>query len=231
MQRLFTTADLAEAVPFAATSGQTHYLAHVLRLAPGAELAAFNARHGEWLVRLTTIARNHAVLTPTRLLRPQTPSAPLTLLFAPLKRDPTDLLIRQATELGATHLHPITTDRTNTPRLNTDRLTLITQEAAEQSERLDLPTLHPLQPLTTLLATWPPDTPIAAAIERAAPTSTPAAATLLIGPEGGFSPRELDALRATRFVSPIHLGPRILRAETAAIAGLALLQANRWSTT
>ena len=231
MQRIFIDAPITFGAELTPTEAQAHYLAHVLRLIPGDTIAIFNGQHGEWLARIGALRRGRATLIADRERRPQRPTHPLTLAFAPLKRDATDLLIRQATELGVTHLIPVTTTRTNTARLNEDRLAAITREAAEQCERLDLPTIAPLTDLPTLLATWPPAQPLAAALERSRPIlSTAAPRALLIGPEGGFASPETETLRSTPFIVPIHLGPLILRAETAAIAGLALLQAPRWST-
>jgi 16S rRNA (uracil1498-N3)-methyltransferase len=145
-----------------------------------------------------------------------------------LKRDATDLVVQKATELGVAALHPVVTERSNTHRVNTARLTAIAIEAAEQSERLTIPHLNEPLPLSTLLAHWPPARRLCVAAERTnAPRITPShdPSALLIGPEGGFSSAELDAMRAHPFVTAVSLGPRILRAETACIAGLALLQA------
>ena len=148
-----------------------------------------------------------------------------------LKRDATDLVIQKATELGVSAFLPVFSARTNAARVNLDRLAAIALEAAEQSERLTLPKILPPVPLFDVLANWAPERVLAAAIERGGPAPIPEpAGALLVGPEGGFAPAELDALRAARFVSPICLGPRVLRAETAVIAGLALLQGRFWST-
>jgi 16S rRNA (uracil1498-N3)-methyltransferase len=152
-------------------------------------------------------------------------------VFAVLKRDATDLVVQKATELGVSALLPVFSARTNAARINLDRLSAIAREAAEQSERLTVPEVRAPAPLPDLLARWPSERGLAAAIERGGPARIPhGSGALLVGPEGGFAAAELDALRAARFVSPISLGPRILRAETAVIAGLALLQAEGWST-
>jgi 16S rRNA (uracil1498-N3)-methyltransferase len=138
------------------------------------------------------------------------------------------LVVQKATELGAAALVPVITEHGVAQRLNEPRLAAIAIEAAEQCERLTLPRLHAATSLADLLATWPPDRRLFAAIERAdAPhlRAAPPPAALLVGPEGGFAPAELDALRRHPLVTPVSLGPRILRAETACLAGLALLQA------
>ena len=153
------------------------------------------------------------------------------LLFAVLKRDTTDLVVQKATELGVSMLLPVLTERTNAGRVNLDRLRSIAIEAAEQSERLTLPAVRPAAHLNDTLAAWPSDRALFVAQERAdAPPLKPFAgsAGLLIGPEGGFGPRDRAAIDRCRFVRPVSLGPRILRAETAAIVGLALLQAPAW---
>ncbi len=163
-----------------------------------------------------------------RQTRPQALEPDLWLVFAPLKRDATDLVVEKATELGASAILPVFTERTNTARLNLDRLRAIATEAAEQCERLTLPRMADPQRLTDLLATWPTDRTLHAALERAEappPRGTDSPAALLIGPEGGFTTTEATMLRRLPFIRPVSLGPRILRAETAAIAGLALLLA------
>jgi 16S rRNA (uracil1498-N3)-methyltransferase len=230
--RLFVTGALAAGTAIVLHPDQAHYLGAVMRLAVGDDVILFNAQDGEWAARLTCLARNRAEALPQRRLRPQTPAGDIWLVFAPLKRDATDLVVQKATELGVAVLQPVFTSRTNTQRLNFGRLGAIAREAAEQSERLTVPELRPALALADLLAAWPAGRPLAAAIERCPPVPPPdAARSLLVGPEGGFSPAELDLLRSTRFVSPLSLGPLVLRAETAAMAGLAILQAKTWSTT
>jgi 16S rRNA (uracil1498-N3)-methyltransferase len=220
--RLFVAAALHQGATIAPTPAQTHYLVTVLRRTQGATVCLFNGRDGAWSARL---ARD--CLRVDALLSPQAPEPDLWLAFALLKRDATDLVVQKATELGVARILPVLTARTNAGRVNRDRLTAIAIEAAEQSERLTVPEILPPQPLAALLAAWPTDRRLVVAMERsAAPPIAGPAGGLLIGPEGGFTEAELDALRRNPVVVPATLGPRILRAETAAIAGLALLGAH-----
>jgi len=229
--RLYIPAALAPGTEILPSSNQAHYLGSVMRLAPGDMVTVFNGLDGEWSARITDLKKNRARLLAETQLRPQVQEPDLWLVFAPLKRDATDLVVQKATELGVSALLPVFTARTNAARINLDRMAAIALEAAEQSERLSLPEVRPPVALLDLLAAWPTDRRLAAAMERAGPAPIPEnAGALLIGPEGGFAPAELDALAAARFMSPLCLGPRILRAETAAIAGLALLQGRLWST-
>jgi 16S rRNA (uracil1498-N3)-methyltransferase len=227
--RLFVEAALTEGAAVALGPDQAHRLGAVLRARPGEMLRLFNGRNGEWQARLTELRRGAARCIAERQLRPQATEPDLWLAFALLKRAPTDLLVQKATELGAAALLPVTTERTNPERVNRDRLRAIAIEAAEQSERLTIPAIHQPRPLAALLADWPADRMLVAAVERAAaPPVAPARgrpAGLLVGPEGGWTQAELDALARHPFVVAASLGPRILRAETAAIVGLALLQA------
>lgn len=226
--RLFSDMPLEAGAGISATPGQAHYLGTVMRRGPGEALRIFNGRDGEWLARIEAIRKDRATLLVERLLRPQSPEPNLWLLFAPLKRDATDMLVQKATELGASALMPVLTERTNTERVNLTRLAAIAMEAAEQSERLTVPALHPPRKMADLLGDWPDLRPLVAAIERTDAPPPPrglASAALLIGPEGGFSPGEVDLLRSRTFLVAASLGPRVLRAETAAIAGLALLLA------
>jgi 16S rRNA (uracil1498-N3)-methyltransferase len=231
MPRLHVSPDLSAGASVHLGRDQAHYLGTVMRLAAGEAVQVFNGRDGEWSARLHEIRRDRGVLVVEELLRPQALEPDLWLVFAPLKRDATDLVIQKATELGVSAFLPVFSARTNAARVNLDRLAAIALEAAEQSERLTLPKILPPVPLFDVLANWAPERVLAAAIERGGPAPIPEpAGALLVGPEGGFAPAELDALRAARFVSPICLGPRVLRAETAVIAGLALLQGRFWST-
>ena len=225
--RLFVTAPLMAGAVMPASTAQTHYLRHVMRRRHGQAVALFNGRHGEWSA---TIDENRA---GTRFLvgeqqRAQEADTDTWLAFALLKRDATDLVVRQATELGASRLYPFVAQRSQGERVNLERLAAIAIEASEQCERLTLPEIAPPVPLAALLASWPPERRLVALMERGGDAELGGVrdpAGLLVGPEGGFTPAEVATLRATPFVTPVSLGRRILRAETAATAGLARLQA------
>lgn len=226
--RLYLPAPLHEGAEPETTAAQAHYLLRVMRRGVGDLVRVFNGQDGEWQARIAALRAERASLRIERQLRPQRPEPDLWLVFALLKRDATDLAVQKATELGAALLQPVLTERTGAGRVNLTRLAAIAAEAAEQSERLTVPRMADLRPLRAVLADWPRERPLFAALERSdAPRLGAHAgpAGLLIGPEGGFSVVELDELRRQPFVKPVSLGPRILRAETAAIAGLALLQA------
>lgn len=227
--RLYVDAPLAPAAAIAATPAQAHYLGTVMRRGEGAAVRLFNGADGEWRARLTALRRGEATFVAECRVREQAAEPDLWLVFALLKRDATDLVVQKATELGVAAILPVITERVRGERVNEARLAAIAMEAAEQSERLTVPVIHPPRRLRDVLADWPAARPLHVAAERAgAPHLRPAhgPAALLVGPEGGFAPRELDALRAAPFAVPVSLGPRILRAETASIAGLALLQAS-----
>jgi len=226
--RLYVAEPLVAGASITASASQAHYLGTVMRRGPGDEVRLFNGQDGEFGTRIETIRRDRATLHIGRQLRPQAPEPDLWLVFSLLKRDATDLVVQKATELGVSALHPIVTERSNTHRVNEARLASIAIEAAEQSERLTVPQLLPPRPLGNLLSDWPPDRRLYVAAERTnAPRIIPSHGKtgLLVGPEGGFTPAELDAMQAHPFVTAVSLGPRILRAETACIAGVALLQA------
>ncbi len=233
--RLYVTAPLAAGESVQASAAQAHYLATVMRRSAGDTVRVFNGRDGEFSGRIEALRRDRAVLRVEQQLRAQAEEPDIWLLFALLKRDATDLVVRAATELGVADLYPVITERSNTHRMNAERLSAIAIEAAEQCERLTIPRLHPLCPMSARLADWPRDRRLFATLERSDVPPLPSApllpdpgpVALLVGPEGGFAPAELDVLRAHPFVTAVSLGPRILRAETACIAGLALLQGMR----
>jgi len=231
--RLYVTADLAAGLALELAPPQAHYLRSVLRLAPGAAVALFNGRDGEWLARIDRFGKNAGTLIVGEQRRPQDAPGDLWLLFAPVKRARIDFLVEKATELGVSALYPVATERTIVERVNLDRLAANAIEAAEQTERLSVPEIRPPQPLHRVLDGWSAPRrlllcdesgtapPIAEVLARA--PAGPLA--VLVGPEGGFTQTELDAFRKLSFVSPVGLGPRVLRADTAALAALAVLQA------
>ncbi len=227
--RLFVLAPLSEDSTVAATPAQAHHLATVMRRRPGDPVRLFNGHDGEWSGRIAKLHRDRATLTVQQKLRPQAAEPDLWLAFALLKRDATDLVVQKATELGVAALLPVLTARTNAARVNLDRLVLIATEAAEQAERLTVPAVHRPRPLPDLLASWPTERPLLAALERtdAPPVRAIAPAGLLVGPEGGFTDGEREALLARPFVQLVSFGRLVLRAETACIVGLALLQVPR----
>jgi 16S rRNA (uracil1498-N3)-methyltransferase len=231
--RLYVETGLGEGAGVALSPGQAHQLRAVLRLGVGDAVALFNGRDGEWLARIEAMERGACAVVAQRQSRAQEDEGDLWLVFAPIKRARLDHLVEKATELGASALCPVITARTVVERLNPDRLAAIAREAAEQSERLTLPQIRAPLPLARLLAQWPAERRLVLCDESG--TAPPAATVLaalpagpkavLIGPEGGFAESELDALRKLPFVSPVGLGPRVLRCDTAALAGLAVVQA------
>jgi 16S rRNA (uracil1498-N3)-methyltransferase len=232
MPRLFLDADLEEGAPVSIDAAQARYLGDVMRLKAGAVLHVFNGRDGEFSAQLGEATRRGGHLEIGARTRAQSYPPDLWLLFSPLKRQATDWLVEKATELGAAALTPVMMRRTVAEHVRLDRLTSIAREAAEQTERLDVPTIREAQPLLAALANWDAARPLiycdeqgeAPPIAEALRAVTEKKIALLIGPEGGFDPDERRALRKIDFVVPVSLGPRILRAETAAVAALALIQ-------
>ena len=230
--RLYIANALANGGAVELVQGQAHHLRSVLRLGPGAPVAAFNATDGEWLCRVAEIGKRGARLKVECRMRSPAPEPDLWLLFAPIKRGRIDWLVEKATELGASALLPVWTARTQPERLNLERLRAHAIAAAEQSERLSVPELRSPEALGRVLAAWPEERALMVCDESGAGEPIGAAAArlpvgpvaVLVGPEGGFDQTELDALGKLSFVSRVGLGPRVLRAETAALAALAVYQ-------
>ncbi|MCB4824259.1 16S rRNA (uracil(1498)-N(3))-methyltransferase [Roseicella aerolata] len=238
--RLYLDQPLEEGREIPATPAQAHYLGGVMRRAPGDAVLLFNGRDGEWAATITALRKDRCAFRPDRPTRPQEATPAARLLVTAVKRDAMDWMAEKATELGIGLIQPVLTRRSITDRVNTGRLAAIAQEAAEQCGRLTVPRVGPAAPLHAVLDAWD-GTPLLVGDERReSPPLIQAAQTLsrgtawawLVGPEGGFERAELDDLRRRAFVSTVSLGPRILRAETAAVAGLAVLQAlaGDWNT-
>ena len=232
MIRLFVSTDLSTASTFALDEKQSHYLKHVMRQNDSDKILVFNGRDGEWLGTLS-ISKKTVLVTAHQQTRPQINEGQLTLIFAPIKRGHGDMTIEKASELGASALYPIITERTVVSRVPIDRYGAIAIEAAEQCERLSVPKIHPAQKLDTLLAGWNEHKHILLCAEQG--EATPIATAIIsmnmpglavmIGPEGGFSDGEFAKLRSLPYVTPVTLGSRILRADTAAISALSIIQA------
>jgi len=231
--RLYVEAPLACGASVALSHEQAHYVANVMRLKPGDRLRLFNGRDGEWLCTIAALAkRDCAVACGDRTAEYRQPPD-LDYLFAPLKHARLDYLAQKATEMGVRRLRPVFTERTVVSRVNLERLKANAIEAAEQCNLMSVPDVLAPVTLADLLARWDPQRHLVFCDEAAA-IADPLAALksvprgplgLLIGPEGGFSEAERAMLLGLPYVTAISLGPRVMRADTAAVAGLALLQA------
>lgn len=239
-ERLFIDAPLAAGARLTLAEPQAHYLANVLRLPAGAQVLVFNGRDGEWLAELGEIKKRSAVLAVQTQTRPQTTGPDVDYLFAPLKRSRLDYMVQKAVELGVARLRPVLTHRTIAERVNLDRMRANAIEAAEQCGVLRVPEVLDPVGLDKALATWGEPgqgerRTLVFCDEAAAaqsPLDTLAALphgplAVLIGPEGGFNSVEREVLLAKPFVTAIWLGPRIMRADTAAVAALTLVNATR----
>lgn len=219
--RLYVDAPLAANATVALPDAQAHYLRNVMRLKAGEHIAAFNGRDGEWLAVVQTPSKKQVDLACQTLRASQRNSLPVTVCFAPVKGGRVEGMIEKATELGATRIIPIKTNRTVAKQLNIERLSLVAREAAEQSERMDVPEILPFTPLANVLADWPADIPLYYGDESGASPraifaeNAPGAWGILTGPEGGFTDEEFVMLRHAKASCGVGLGPRILRADTA----------------
>jgi len=231
--RLFLDGHLSEGAEVALDADRAHYLRSVLRMGPGDRVLAFNGRDGEWVAEIARLSKTNGALLPVEQVRPQPSESGPWLLFAPLKGGRTEYVVEKAVELGAAVLQPVFTRRGDVNRVNLDRMRANAVEAAQQCERLSVPEVREAADLSRILDAWDPARVLYMAAEagRAEPLVTAVTArrhdpaAILIGPEGGFDPGELDALTRLSFVLPVGLGPRILRADTAAFAALSVWQA------
>ncbi|HEX8572241.1 MAG TPA: 16S rRNA (uracil(1498)-N(3))-methyltransferase [Allosphingosinicella sp.] len=224
LPRLFVDEILESGIRLTLEGAPANYLANVLRLGPGARVKLFDDRTGEWLAEIVEAGRKRVALAVGERLREREAVPDLWLLFAPIKRGRIDWLVEKATELGVARIVPVLTRRTIVERLNLDRLRAHVVEAAEQCGRTALAELAEPQKLAALLAAWPAGRTLFFADEAGGEAfrAEPGPAAILIGPEGGFADEERAAIRALPQARPIGLGPRILRADTAALAAVAL---------
>ena len=226
--RLYVDTVLADQATVLIEGNAAHYLRNVMRIADGAPVRLFDDIGGEWLASCNAAGKRAIAATLTHKLRAREAVPDFWLCFAPIKKAPLDWLIEKATELGVDRLVPVVTDRTIVDRVNLDRLRAITIEAAEQCGRTALPQLAAPVKLAALLADWPAERALLFADESGGEAAaqvmgaSPAPAALLTGPEGGFTDRERTMLTGHAAVRQFSLGPRILRAETAALAATAL---------
>jgi 16S rRNA (uracil1498-N3)-methyltransferase len=233
LHRLYVKFPLHAGAEIALDDEQAHYLLNVLRLKQGDKLLLFNGNDGEWCARLSAISKKKAQALLEHQTRAQEEGPDLHYLFAPLKRARLDYMAQKATEMGASVLRPVITRRTVAEKVKTSRLVANTIEAAEQCGILRVPEVREPEKLANVLGDWDA-TRLLIFADEVAPSSSPLEAlsaqdprplALLIGPEGGFEPEERAALLAKPYVLPISLGPRVMRADTAAVAALALVNA------
>ena len=230
--RLFVDAPLAGGMRPPLASAQSHYLLHVMRSRIGDRISLFNGRDGEWLARVAEVTRRECTVECERRIAELSEDDDLWLIFAPIKKTPTDYLAQKATELGVSVLQPVITRRTIVHRVNTERMRANAIEAAEQSGRTTVPEIREPIELPWLLAGWPQgrqllfcDEAGAPPIRDTLPVGSASPWAVLIGPEGGFDDSEREMIRALTATVPVSLGKRILRADTAALAALAIWQA------
>lgn len=223
LTRLFVRAPLGSGVRVDLDAAQANYLGNVMRLGEGAQILTFDGQSGEWLARITQAGKKRMAVTVESRTREPESIPDVWLAFAPVKRNQTDWLVEKATELGAAKLIPVMTQRTIAERVKLERLQSIAVEAAEQCGRTTLPSIEEPVPLQRLLNQVERSLYFAdeGGGEPAASAFKPGPAMILTGPEGGFTDEERSAIRAASNAVPVSLGPRILRAETAALAALA----------
>jgi 16S rRNA (uracil1498-N3)-methyltransferase len=233
LQRLFVKSKLQAGDEIALAPDQAHYLGNVLRLKPGDKILVFNGPDGEWCASLSDIGKKKATIKVEHQTRAQDEGPDLHYIFAPIKRGRLDYMAQKATEMGASVLQPVITRRTIAERVNTGRLQANAVEAAEQCGILSVPEVRAPQKLSKLLEQWDEDRLLIFADEAAGTASpiealgaqAPRPLAVLIGPEGGFEPEERALLLQQTYVMPLSLGPRVMRADTAAVACLALVNA------
>ena len=231
--RLFVKQPLNEGARLKPDEGQAHYLLRVMRAKIGDIIALFNGHDGEWRARVADVTKRGCVLICETQTQKQRETPDIWLCFAPIKKTPADYVVQKATELGVRALQPVFTRRTIVTRVNLERMRANAIEAAEQSGRVSVPEIREPLDLENLLRKWPRDRRLlfcdeageAPAIADALRGQMAGVWGILTGPEGGFAPAERTTIRSLPFVTPVSLGHRILRADTAALASLAVWQA------
>lgn len=231
--RLYVTASLTAGASVALDRDQARYLFSVMRLGVGDDVLLFNGSDGEWRARIAVAGKKDGVLEAVNQTRAQTSPPDLWLMFAPIKKARTDFIAEKAAEMGVRRIMPVFTRHTNSDRVNADRLTAHCVEAAEQCGLVAVPDVVTPQTLDAALSNWPKDRRLMFCDETSEGGDAAEALreaggdkwVILIGPEGGFSADEIKRLRSLPFATPVSLGPRILRADTAAVAALTVWQA------
>jgi 16S rRNA (uracil1498-N3)-methyltransferase len=231
--RLFFDGDLGRHSEHVLSAEQGRYLVSVLRLRAGDPVRLFNSRDGEWTAHLGTVTKRHVTVRSERKIADVQPPPDIDFLFAPIKHARLDYVVQKSTELGARRLRPVITQRTMVERVNLDRMRANAAEAAEQCNVVYVPEVFEPVQLKMVVAGWEQDR-VLVYCDETAPVADPLAAlkslkppaALLIGPEGGFTEEERHILRQLPSVTVLSLGPRIMRADTAAVAALALMQAS-----
>ncbi len=230
--RLYVDAALARGDRVVPDEGQAHYLLRVMRAKAADRVRLFNGEDGEWLAQIADVTKRSCSLVCESQIATQSETPDIWLAFAPVKKTPADYIIQKATELGVRRLIPVITRRTIVARVNIERIRANAIEAAEQSDRLSVPEISEPQALPALLSNWPgartllfcDESGSAPPIAEALRTVSASAWAILTGPEGGFEPGEREAIRGCDGAVAVSLGPRTLRADTAALAALAVWQ-------
>ncbi len=234
--RLYVDAKLAEGEQISLAQDQSHYLTNVMRARLGDRVALFNGQQGEWASTITSVQKRAVTLAISEKIREQRAEPDLWLAFAPIKKARLDFIAQKATELGVSHLFPVMTRRTIVDRVKTERLHANAIEAAEQCERLTVPSVGEPVKLEKLITDWPSERrlmfcdedlsgePAPLALNNVATKAEPGPWAILIGPEGGFDNHERALIRSLPNTTVCSLGPRVLRADTAAMAAISLWQ-------